>query len=362
MHFISSKENLLRAITIASKATSKLQKTVLESILFETENGKVILKATDISLSIETELEAQVIDEGRFALPARYLIDIISKFPESDVTIKNISDESVEIICMNSNIKFMCMDADEFPSFPERFTGSFAKLSEKKLRGIINETLFAVSTAEDKPLLTGIHFEIENNVLEAAALDGFRMAVRDEDVVYDGTLDFTLPSRAAREILHIANDTEETVKFACLENMAMFEFKGTTIYTRLLEGKYIEYKNLIPGNQTIDMICDRDAFYSAVERAAIMARDRNNIIKMDISNSVLEITSESQIGNIDEKIPVIQNGDDISIAFNAKNIMEVLRVMPDDEIKMSFSSPLSPSVMTGTATPGYLYLVLPLNI
>ena len=362
MHFISTKENLLKAISIVSRATSKLQKTVLESILFESENGKIILKATDISLSIETCLDAEIIEEGKFAISARYLIDIISKFPNSDITIKSIDDSTVEIVCMNSRVKFMCVDADAFPEFPEKITGASAKISENKIKRMLNDTLFAVSTSEEKPLLTGIHFEVADNNIEIAALDGFRMAVRKEEIVCEENMDFVLPSRAAREILHVANETEETVKFAYLDNMVMFEFKETIIYTRLLEGEYVNYKKLIPGNQNIEMLCDKEAFYSAVERAAVFAREKNNVIKFRINNSVLEITSESEIGNINEKLPIIQNGEDLDIVFNSKNILEVLRVIPDEEIKMSFSSPLSPSIITGTVSPGYLYLVLPLNL
>ena len=361
MHFISTRTDLLKAIAIAAKATSKLQRTVLECILFECTKEGIYLKGTDISLSIETKLTAEVIEEGNVALPARYLQDIISKFPESDVSFKSSDGKSLEITCMNSKIKLQCMDADEFPSFPDKTEGPFAKLQEGTLKKMFNETLFAVSDAEDKPILTGIHFDARNGVLEMAALDGYRMAVRTENIIFEGEFDFVVPARAAREIAHISNDTENTVRFSEKKNMAMFEIGDTYIYTRLLEGEYVKYKNLIPGNQSIEILIERQMLKESTERAAVLARDRNNLIKFNISDNTLEITGESEIGNINEKMPIIQNGDDIEIAFNAKDVSEVLRALPDDEIKLTFLTSLSPCVATGTSTGGYLYLLLPLR-
>ena len=362
MHFISTRSELLKAIAIAAKATSKLQRTVLECVLFECTKEGIYLKATDISPSIETRLKAEVFEEGNVALPARYLQDIISKFPESDVSFKSEDGNSLEITCMNSKIKLQCMSADEFPSFPDKNEGPLAKIQEGTLKRMLAETLFAVSDAEDKPILTGIHFEVNGSSLEMAALDGYRMAVRNENIIYEGTMDFVVPARAAREIAHISNDTEETVKFSEKKNMAMFEIGDTYIYTRLLEGEYVKYRNLIPGNQSIEILIERMMLRESVERAAVLARDRNNLIKFNISSNKLEITGESEIGNINEKMPIIQKGDDIEIAFNAKDVLEVLRALPDDEIKLTFLTSLSPCVATGTSTSGYLYLLLPLRI
>lgn len=361
MHFISTKSELIKAISIASRATSKIQKTILECIMFDCKNDKVSLRATDISLSIDTAFNAEIIEEGCVAIPSRFLLDIISKFSESDVSIKSIDGCKLEVKCMNSVSNLACMDVEGFPSFPDKPEGSYVKIQEGTLKRMLNETIFAASSAEDKPILTGLHFGTENNNLEIAALDGYRMAVRTENVISENDIGFVIPARAAREITHICDDSEDTVKFALSKNMAVFDIDGTFVYTRLLEGEYVKYKNLIPANQTIDIITERLMLKESVERAAVLAREKSNLIRFVIKDNVLEITGTSELGSINEQMPVVQNGENIEIAFNAKDILDVVRALPDDEIKLSFQTALSPCIATNTKIPGYLYLLLPLK-
>lgn len=361
MHFITSKQELLRSLAIVSKATSKLQKTVLECILFECKQTGIVLKATDIALSIETTLPADILEEGEAAIPARYLYEIIAKFPDNEITFKSADDTAIEIICMNSKVRLQSMPSDEFPAFPDHPAGPFVKMPQSLLRGMISETIFAAAVSEDKPILTGLDFVVKKDFLEIVALDGYRLALRSAAVLSDIEFSCVVPARAAKEVMRIAEDSDAMLKFCVTGTMAAFEIGQTMIYTRLLEGEYIRYQNLIPKNQTIEVLCEREMLKDSLERASVLAREgNNNLVVFVISQNRLSLTSETEIGNIKEELPVVQKGEDITIAFNAKFVLDILKAVPDNEIRMSFATALSPCLVTGV-DEGFAYLILPVK-
>ena len=363
MHFISTKSEVLKAINIVTKATSKMQKTILECILFQCTQTGITLKATDISISIKTKLEAEVLKEGEVAIPARFLYEIISKFPESDVSFHMLTENTIEISCMNSKVNIQSMNAAEFPAFPEIKTENTVKVQEKILKEMINQTIFSAASSEDKPILTGVMFHIEPGSLEIVALDGYRMAVRNQQVISEIEASCVVPARTAREIARIVDDSEKNVKITVSGNMALFEINGTEIYTRLLEGEYIKYKNLLPKNHKTEIIVEKDMIRDSIERASVLAREgNNNLVKMDVRDNVLYISSNSEIGNIDENIPVMQSGDNLMIAFNAKYISDVLKCIDDKEIKLEFNTPISPCLILKPGSEAYHYLILPVQV
>jgi DNA polymerase III, beta subunit len=363
MHFISTKNEILKAINIVSKATSKMQKTILECILFQCHDGGITLKATDISISIKTSLQAEVLEEGEVAIPARFLYEIISKFPESDVSFHMVSENTVEISCLNAKVCLQSMNPAEFPAFPEIETDKTVRVQEKLLRDMINQTIFSAATAEDKPILTGLMFQMEPNALEIVALDGYRMAVRSQQIISEIEASCVVPARTARDIARILEDSEKNVKITINGNMALFELDGTEVISRLLEGEYIKYKNLLPKGSKTDITIERELLYDAVERASVLAREgSNNLVKLEIRDNIMNISSNSEIGNMDENIPVIQNGDNLTIAFNAKYILDVLKSIEDKEVKMLFNTPISPCLIVKPGDNAYQYLILPVQV
>ncbi len=363
MHFISTKTEVLKAINIVNKATSKLQKTILECILFQCTKEGITLRATDISISIKTTLQAEVLKEGEVAIPARFLYEIISKFPESDVSFNMLTENTVEISCVNSKVCIQSMNPAEFPTFPEINATGSVKIQEKVLRDMIGQTIFSAAQSEDKPILTGVMFNITKDNLEVVALDGYRMAVRNQPVISEVEASCVVPARTAREVARIIEDTEKTVKIMLSGNMALFETDGTQVYTRLLEGEYIKYKNLLPKNHKTEIVVDKEMIKDSIERASVLAREgSNNLVKLDIRDNILDISSNSEIGNIDENIPVMQTGDNLLIAFNAKYISDVLRSIEDKEIKMEFNTPISPCLIVKPGSTEYHYLILPVQV
>ena len=362
MKFTCAKADLSTAIGIVARAASKMQKSILECIYFNCEDGKITLKATDIAISIKTEVIADIEEEGVMAVPARLLNEVVNRFPDGDISFYCQDDNSVNISCMNSDAKIQLMNSDEFPEFPEVEKNETVKIAQNTLRRMISQTLFAAATTEEKPILTGLLFDIDGASLTVVGLDGYRMSVRGETVISDIKRSCVIPARTLREVSRIVDDTDDTVKMAISDTMALFETEDTQIYTRLLEGQFVNYRNLIPKECTTNMKVEVELLLDSVARASIMATDVNNKITFTISEKELTVVSNSEMGEIKDVIPVLTEGEDLKIAFNAKYVHDILASVDDDVISMRFGTKLSPCVVKKDGEHSYEYLILPVQI
>ncbi len=362
MQFICAKSELIKAISIVSKAAAKTQKTILECILFTCKEDTITLKATDISLSIKTDIQAQVQEEGTAAIPARLLFEMINRFPESDVQFSSLNENTVEISCINTKMNLQKMDAAEFPMFPSLTEKEQIKVPQNVLKKMIHQTIFSAAVLEDKPILTGLYFDIEKDSLTIVALDGYRMAVRKEQIISDSEMGCVIPARTLREVSRIINDTDENIKISMSGNMALFEANGTKIYTRLLEGEYIKYKNLLPKECATNIKVETEMMKESIERASVLAREgSNNVIKLDIKGNTVEISSTSEMGKINEILPIITEGNDLKIAFNAKYMLDILKTVEEAEVIMQFNTGVSPCTIKKEGSMQYEYLILPVQ-
>lgn len=362
MRFTCAKSDLLKAVGTAARAAAKMQKTILECIYFSCEDGGIVLRATDIALSIETRMDAQVEEEGNAAIPAKVLHEMINRFPDSDVSFASVGDNTIEMSCLNSKVDLQLMDGEEFPVFPSLSDGEQIKLQQNLLRKMIQQTVFSVAVTEEKPILTGLLFDMEKDKLTIVGIDGYRMAVRQESVISDVERSCVIPSRTLREVSRIINDTEENIKISVSGNMALFEAENTKIYTRLLEGEFIRYRNLLPKDYTTSIKVETSMLKDSIERASVLAREgSNNVIRFEFADGVLSITSNSEMGKIDERVPVSIDGKEIKISFNAKYILDVLKNVEDSEINMMLNTEVSPCVVKKEGTGAYEYLILPVQ-
>lgn len=362
MNFTCAKEELAKAVSVASRAVSRLQGDITECILFECREDTLTLRATDIAMSVVVELPARISEEGSVAVAARSLYDIISKFPDSDINFKRISKSQVELKCLSSDVKLAVTDEEEFPDFPEPNRSKQVKLPQRVLKNMIDSAIFAAATGEDKPILTGLYFDAEPGYLTLVGLDGFRMAVRKSEAICDIEAGCTVPARTLKEAARSLGDTDENVKIVIDEAMATFEWQGIKIYTRLLEGEYVNYKKLIPQDFTASTRVETETLKDAIERAQVLARDSNNVVTLKISEKKMNITSKSELGSIDEDIDVINFGEGIRIGFNTKYILDALKNIPDAETELKFNSPITPCVVKKDGPESYTYLILPVQL
>ncbi len=361
MKIITTRSNLLDGINTVQKAVpSKTTLPILEGILFDAKNGKLKLTATDLELGIETVSSVDVIEPGRIVLSSKIVGEIVRKLPDADVEIETVENNLVYIKSESSSFKIISLPHDEYPELTSVKKENGITLAQGTFKDMIRQTIFAVSTDEIRPILTGVLFDITGEKMTLVALDGFRMAVRWKGIMNDNSFKAVIPGKSLSEVGKILNDNEEPVSIYFTKNHILVQIAETIVVSRLLEGEFINYKQIIPSDYKIKVNVSADKLMDSCDRAALFAKDSsNNMIKFEILDELMIIMSNSQNGDVHEELKIKKEGSDIEIAFNAKYFMDVLKVIESEEITIEFTSNVSPSIIRPCDETGYLYLVLP---
>lgn len=364
MKFTCTKNKLQEAISIAQKAvTGKSPMPILQGIYISAKKNNLTLIGSDIDLSIETKIAADIEEDGKIVVDSKLFGEIIKKLPNSNITITTTENNSIEIVCEKSKFNLIHMDAEEFPTLPSINENIIFSISQKILKNMIKGTIFAIAQDETRPILTGILFEVRNKNLNLVALDGYRLALRSKNIDNENTISTVIPGKTLSEVSKILSEDEESVNITFTPNHILFNLGETKIISRLLEGEFIKYDSIIPEEYKLKVIAKRTQLLNCIERASLMAKDGNtNLIKFDIEDDTLIITSNSQLGTVREEANIILQGEKLEIAFNSKYLIDVLKILEDDEIIMQFDSSVSPCVIKNKQNDSYTYLVLPVRI
>jgi DNA polymerase-3 subunit beta len=236
-------------------------------------------------------------------------------------------------------------------------------LFARQFVSMVNQTVFATSVSEDKPILTGILLECENNLMRMVALDGYRLAIRQENL--SGNLavqDVVVPAKSMREVAHIIPDDDTVVNLYASDKMIGVLCENVEIVTRVLQGDYVKYKSILPNEHATRLIVPRQSLLNSLERASILARQsKTNLVNLKIDKDILTITSDSEVGKVREEVGIRITGKNLDIAFNARYLLDVLKEVDDEEIVMDFNTSISPCVIHPIKGDSYLYLVLPVK-
>lgn len=361
MRIFANKSSLLDGISTVQKAVpSKTTLPVLEGLLLEANAGKLKITGTDLEIGIETLVNVDVVEPGRVVVSSKLFGEIIRKMPDADVEISLKDSHVLHIKCEGSSFKLIGINSDDFPELPKIVQENDICLSEKTLKEMIRHTIFSVATEDLRPIITGLLFEFNEEKATMVALDGFRMAVKWDSIKSPINTKVVIPGKTMSEISKILEDSEELVHIYFSKNQALFHIGDTVITTRLLEGEFINYKQIIPAEHKINVITNTHKLIEACERAALFARDSNsNMIKFDITDGSMIITSNSQNGDVKEELVIEKEGADLEIAFNAKYFMDALKVIDTEKIKIEFINNVSPCILRPFEKEGFLYLVLP---
>ncbi|AEB77200.1 DNA polymerase III subunit beta [Clostridium botulinum] len=364
MKFTCAKNKLQEAISIAQKAvTGKSPMPILQGIHLSAKNNELTLIGSDIDLSIETKIEAEVQEEGSIVVDSKIFGEIIRKLPNSSIHINTTENNSIEIVCEKSKFDLIHMDAEEFPNLPSINENIIFSIPEKVLKNMIKGTIFAIAQDETRPILTGILFEVRDKRLNLVALDGYRLALRSNLIDNENTISAVIPGKTFNEVSKILSEDEKNVNITFTPNHILFNLGETKIISRLLEGEFIKYNSIIPEEYKLKVNAKRAELLNCIERASLMGKDGNtNLVKFDIKNDNLVITSNSQLGRVREELNIILQGDELQIAFNSKYLIDVLKILEDDEIVMEFDSSVSPCVIKSKENNTYTYLVLPVRL
>ncbi|MBZ9609780.1 DNA polymerase III subunit beta [Clostridium estertheticum] len=364
MKFICEKSILQEAISNVQKAiTGKSTLPVLQGILITAKNGEVTLIGSDVDLSIEAKINAEVMEDGSVVLDSKLFGEIIRKLPNSAIEIATDENNSIKIVCQKSYATIIHMNSDDYPNLPNIIENMIFSISQKVLKNMMKGTIFAVAQDETRPILTGVLFEIKDKNLNLVALDGYRVAFRSEPVDNDFNINAVIPGKTLSEVSKILEETDENVNITFTPNHILFNIGKTKVISRLLEGEFIKYSSIIPEEYNLKITAKRHELLSCIERASLMAKEGNtNLVKFNIEEDNMIITSNSQLGKAREEINIILQGESLQIAFNSKYLIELLKIMEEEEIIMEFSSGVNPCVVKNKEKNNCTYMVLPVRI
>ncbi|MHB1652523.1 MAG: DNA polymerase III subunit beta [Desulfitobacteriaceae bacterium] len=361
-----NKEALLIGVNTVQKAiSSKNTLPVLQSILLHAEGQQLIFKATDMEIGIRCEVPAEIETEGIVVLPAKLFTEIVRKLPDTIISLE-LKDGSINIKYYNSEIFLKGYDPEEFPLLPDLLDPLSFTISTNIFKKMIHETVFACSNEENRPVFTGLLLEIDGQTIRMIATDTHRLAFRLSEIPNDENIKFSgiIPSKTMSEIYRLLKDDDEFLTIRYNASQVSFQFGSVHLLSRLIEGKFPNYKLVIPQSCETKVYLSVKEFTEAVERASLLARDNvagASIVRLAIEDGILRIDHTTDIGKISEKIFVEKEGKDIAISFNAKFILDALKVIDNEEILFELSGPQSPGVIRSINNKNYIYLLLPVR-
>ena len=370
MKFIVGKEDLLNGIRIVERATVlKGLQPVLANVLIEALDNQIKLTATDFDLSITTIIPANVETQGKYTVPAKKLGEIISRLQDELVKIE-LNGSTVTITCKNSKFDIIGISANEFPQVEEQIAeDDTIEIEAKPFTKAIREVVSAAAGYETNNLLSGVVCQVDKNILEMAATDGNRLArirevVKNNSSNSENAFEMLLSSRVLAELSKIAALVDaENIKITKELKKIVIEIDKTKIITRLMQGQFPKYNQLIPQTFPKEVVVDRQILTDALERVAVMVNEKNSIIKFDFADNALKLSGTSpEAGNSEDEIEVKYMGEPLAIAFNYKFVLEFLKIAESDEISINLNSPLSATVFKPVSDEDYIYLIMPVQL
>ena len=366
MKFSCQQQALSQAINMVSKAVSgKTTLPILSGIFFEAKDGKLRLIGNDLSLSIETYIDAEVTESGNTVIPARLFSELIKKLPDSDITFDVNESNVAKITCMSSDYKIVGLPGNEYPELPDLEDDRSISIDKALFCNMIRQTSFAISQDESRPILTGALLEMNDGKLSMVAIDGFRMAIKNATIKSDINSKAVVPGRTLNEInkLFSSTDTKGDLKISFDDKQALFSSQHLRVYSRLLAGEFINYNQILPSEYKSLVKVNSDSFLNAIDRSFLMARENKNVaIKIDVKDDYLTISSNSEMGSSVEKIHIKLEGHDLEIGFNPKYLIDALKIIDSEEVFLEFNNNVSPCIIKPTDNEHYTYLVLPCRI
>ena len=368
MRFTISREKLQEGLTaVAASIPAKTTLPVLANILMETTDKGIRLSGTDLDIAVSTEVLADVESTGAITIPAKKLTEIARELPPSPVKMAAAGEQRVTLDCGRSHFKILGLPRDEFPSFPVvRFDESW-RIRSGDLQKLISHTAFAVSTEESRPILNGVLWELKPDTMRMVATNGHRLAKMEMPIRSSGApaADLIVPPKALEQIRRLFPADEE-LEIARGENHLGFRSPFTAVYTRLIEGPYPNYQQVIPKDNDKVAVADKVALTSALKRMSVIASDQTHRIRLSFTAGMLRFSVQTpDLGEATDELPVRFTGDQLDIGFNASYLLEILRYIPTEEVKMTFKAPeraatVEPEGWTDPAS--YLCLVMPLRL
>ena len=369
MKIVCYKDKLIKALnSVVKGVASKTTMPILEGILIQTNDNEIKLTTYDLEIGIEYIMECEVQEQGSTVVNAIMFSEIIRKLPDTEIYISLNNNNLLEIECEGSLYKLATMNPDEFPELPKIEVENSIEIEQNMLKNMIRRTIFAVSTEETRPIFTGCLFEIENNKLNVVAVDGFRLALRS---IYlnKQTNDFSavIPGKTLNEVNKIISDSFEPVKIGVAKNQALFEMDNCKVVTRILDGEFLNYKNVIPDTWETRMRVERNSLLNSFERISLISsstveKEKKYPVKVSVDIGKVTISCTNQTGDAKEELFVSTEGKNLEAGFNPKYFLDSLKAIDDEEVYVEFGSNISPCLIKSIDNNDYTYMILPIRL
>lgn len=363
--FTCKKSELSSAIGNVSRAVAfKSTITALEGIKIEVTENKVCLTGYDLELGITTQIDATNCEKGEFIVNSKLFAEMIRKMPDEDVTVEVDSSLATKITSNKASCSIISLPADEYPDIPEFDKEKTLSIPQSLLKNMIGQTIFAVAVTDNKPILTGELFEIENGIFNLVAIDGYRLAVRSEQTNNDDYFRFVVPAKALKEVSNLMNDEEESVcNIITSRKHIIFDINGYSVFSRLLEGQFHNYKGSIPETSTTEVIVNTREVINALERCMLIISDKAKApVRCNFDNGTMKISCSTIIGKVNDEIEVDFSGNSIEIGFNGRYFLDALKASESDKVKFSMTGGLSAMKISPLEGDKFTFLVLPVRL
>ncbi len=362
MKFKVQKSNLVNAIqTVQNVITSKSALPILSNILIETQSNVLRLTATDLDIGITCAIPVDIQEQGAITVPAKRFSDIIKEFPLDVISITTKKNNQVNIDSDMCQFKIMGLAKEDFPRLPEFKDKKVIKIDQGVFKQILLLTSFAVSLDETRYVLNGILLKITKGILTLVSTDGKRLAIAERKLTVDADLEISIivPIKTIHELNRNLKDEGE-LSFVVGNNQALFDLGEVAIVSRLIEGEFPDYKQVIPAPSDNKMKVDRNQFLLAVKRAALLATQDYQAVKLEVFKNKLVISkSTPDVGEFHEELAVEYQGKELVIGFNPIYLMDILKHLNEDMVHLELTDGEKPGVIRFS---GYVYIVLPMRL
>jgi DNA polymerase-3 subunit beta len=365
MKILCSRDQLVSSVSFAQRATSvRSTNALLDGILFEAKSDSIKLTGFDMETGIEAYLPGDVLEEGSIVLNARMFDSIVKKLVDDVVTIETDDHFIATISSGNSQFKIKGMDSQAYPKLPEVDASEKVSVPQKVLKSMIAQTIFSVSSDESRPAFNGILFKSHGHQLELVAVDGFRLALRRQELEEELPEEtFLIPGKALNEIQPILSETGNVAIYTT-KNHIEFDMGDVKLVSRLIQQDFMNYESILPKTSTTEVVVNTKLFHQAVDRATLIVPTEDRRFPMNITfndANTMIIQANTEIGNLHDEIPVKLTGEDIDINFNPRYFVECLKVIEDEQINLCLNGPIGPCVIRPLEGDKFNYLVLPLR-
>ena len=365
MQLIFTKEDLFRCIQVLQGvAAGRNTLPILSNVLIRAVDGQIEIAATDLEVSIQTMVPGTIIDEGAITVSARKLSEIVRELPDQEIRLATTANDRIEITCGEGVYKIIGLPDDEFPELPS-ITDGFFTIDGEVLCSMIDKTEFSASTEETRYFLNGLYFDLTPEITQIVATDGRRLAIASSDTLIpppQEPIGVIVPLKAVREITRTFAESAE-VKVCLLENQIIFADDDSTLTSRLVEGEYPKYQQIIPSDNEIHLTLNVEKMLGGLRRVALLSNPKTYSIRLDIQDGKARISAKTpELGEAYETVDVESGDGEIQIAFDARFLVEAVGHIQAEDFRLELKDSLSAAVLKPVGDDGHLCLIMPMRL